>query len=253
MLVAQRNLSGRALWVLALCLVGGACAPQYYVPNTHNVPLLTHEREIVGSFSTGSSRAELQGAYALTDRLGLIASASFFEEPDDSTGDGGRGGIAEIGIGYQRPLSSRTSLQLFGLLGGGDLENHFPSTLQANPGTTGVIEGALVRYGVQPALGFRGRHVHAILSTRVVGLRYSEVDGSLVFGGDDQVQYLRARDTHFLVEPAVTLRVGSETVKGQIQLGRSFNLSHEDFRQAEGHLTFGITWMPSRDVPRRLR
>jgi len=225
-------------------VVLAACAPKYYAPNTHNVPMLTRRGDYSAVGAVGDSRFEIQGAYAVTGELAVMANAAHFDKPDDEQGDGGGGGLLEVGFGYQRPLDEHFQFAVFGLVGGGDVENHFPSTLVANPGTTGILEAKLARFGVQPVIGFRSRYVEGAASMRVVGLRYSDVRGNLIFGGEDQVQMLSSQTRHTLLEPALTLRAGFETVKLQLQLGWSSNKGHGNFRQDEGHLTAGVVYSP---------
>jgi hypothetical protein len=230
--------------LLTALLATAACAPKYYAPNTHNVPLLTADGDYSASFAIGDSRGELQGSYAVTDDVVVMLNAAFFDRRDDEDGDGGGGGLLEVGFGYQRPLNDRFQLGLFGLVGGGDVENHFPSTVAGNPGTTGILEAKLGRFGIQPVIGFRSRYVEAAASLRVLGLRYSDIGGSLVFAGEDQVQVLSSQSRHTLLEPALTIRAGFETVKLQLQMGWSVNKSHANFRQDEGHLTAAIVYSP---------
>jgi hypothetical protein len=234
-----------ALPIAALAVLGvSGCAPKYYAPNTHNVPLLTRARDFSGALAVGDSRGELQGAYAITERVAVMLNAAVFDQSDDADGDGGRGGILELGVGYLAPRGERFQLGVFGLLGGGDVENHFPSTVASNPATTGNLEASLARFGVQPALGYRSTYFEAAASARILRLRYSDVAGSLVFGGEDQVQLLRSQSSHTLLEPALTVRGGLETVKLQLQLGWSFNQGHSSFRQDEAYLTAGVVYSP---------
>lgn len=230
--------------LLPALLTLGACAPKYYAPNTHNVPLLTRARDFSAAGFIGDSRFELQGAYAITSELGVLVNAANYDKPDDEDGDGGSGGLLELGFGYSRSLDERFQLGVYGLVGGGTVENHFPSTVASNPGTTGAIEAKLSRFGVQPVIGFRSRWVEAAASLRVVGLRYSDIEGSLIFGGEDQVQALSGQAESTLLEPALTVRGGFETVKLQIQLGWSANKTDSRFRQDEGHLTVGVAYSP---------
>mgnify|MGYP001173580090 CR=1 FL=1 len=57
---------------------------------------------------------------------------------------------------------------------------------------------------------------------------------------EDQVAYLRRKNAYWLAEPALTIRVGYDFLKLQLQLGKSFNLSHADFKQDEDYLTLGF-------------
>lgn len=240
----MRNLKTFAPVLLAALLASGACAPKYYAPNTHNVPLLEGDGDYSAAFAFGDSRGDLQGAYALTDDLSLMLNGAYFERRDDEDGDGGKGGLLEVGFGYQAQLDSPFQLGIFGLVGGGNVENHFPSTLAGNPGTTGVLEADLERFGVQPVIGFRSTYFEAAASMRVMKLRYSDVTGSLIFAGEDQVQLLASQTEHTLLEPALTIRGGFPTVKLQLQLGWSVNTTHRDFRQDEGHLTAAVVYSP---------
>jgi hypothetical protein len=225
-------------------LAASGCSPRYYAPNTHNVPQLTRAGDFSGAFTFGASRGELQGAYAFTPNVAAMINAAAFDQADDEQGDGGQGGILELGLGYTTPFADRFHFSVFGLVGGGNVENHFPSTLASNPGTTGILEAKLARYGVQPSIGFRSTYFEAIGSVRVLGLRYSDVSGSLVFANEDQVQSLRSQTSHTLLEPAITLRGGFETWKLQLQLGWSKNKGHSNFRQEDGYLTAGVVYSP---------
>ena len=225
---------------VAWVLLFSGCSPKYYAPNTHNVPLLQQKGEGVISFAAGEGRAELQGAYAVTSNVGLMLNTAFLDPEDDEDGDGGKGQLFEVGLGYYRGLSKKILFETYGLVGVGDVENHFPSTLADNPSTTGKIESKLFRYGIQSALGFKSKYFDVSVSTRITRLNFSDISGSLVFSGEDQVEYLQRENTHLLVEPAVTLRTGYDFLKLQVQLGNTFNLSNSDFRQYEGHFTIGI-------------
>lgn len=231
--------------LMAMPLAVGACAPKYYAPNTQNVPLLTRRSDYSAGAAVGDSRIEVQGAYAVTNELALSVNAAHYDKRDDVDGDGGGGGLLEVGFGYQRPLDEYFHIGVFGLLGGGSVENHFPSTVASNPGTSGEIEAKLTRFGVQPFIGFRSRFFEAAASVRVVGLRYSDITGSLVFGGVDQVQLLSGQTEHTLLEPALTVRGGFETLKLHLQMGWSANKGHANFRQDEGYLTAALVYSPN--------
>jgi len=230
----------RGFACVAWVLLWSGCSPKYYVPNTHNVPLLQQQREGALSVAAGEWRAEFQGAYAVTDQVAWMLNTAFFHPEDDEEGDGGKGKLVEVGLGYCRGLPKKIVFETFGLLGIGHVENHFPSTLTDYPSTTGEIESTLVRYGIQPAVGFQSKYFDVAVSTRITGLSYGNLSGNLVFAGEDQVAYLRRKNTHLLVEPALTVRMGYDFLKLQMQLGHSFNVNNPAFRRDEGHFTWGI-------------
>lgn len=231
-------------WLVVACticaLISIGCNPKYYAPNTHNVPLLQQKGNGVASFAAGEARAELQGAYAVTNNLALMLNLASFKQKNDEEGDGGKGNLLEAGVGYYRGFSKKFVFETYGLAGIGDVENHFPSSVSGNPNTIGKIESKLFRIGVQSAIGFTSKYFDVAASTRITALNYHDISGSLIFGGEDQVVYLNQQNNHMLFEPALTLRGGYKFLKLQVQLGHSFNLSHSDFQQDDGHFTIGV-------------
>ena len=229
-----------AFMCVAWVLLWSSCSPKYYVPNTHNTPLLQQKGEGTFSFAAGEWRSEFQGAYAVTPNVAVMLNTAFFRPEDDEEGDGGKGQLFEVGLGYYRGLPKKIAFETYALLGIGHVENHFPSTLTDHPSTTGEIESTLLRYGIQPAVGFQSKYLDVSVSARITGLNYGNHSGSLVFSGEDQVAYLRRKNTHLLVEPALTMKMGFDFLKLQMQLGHSFNVNNPAFRQDEGHFTLGI-------------
>ncbi len=228
------------LCVVALIAIG--CNPKYYSPNTQNVPLLSEKGEVNLSLSGNANQAEFQGAYAAGEHFALQANGGLFIPKDLENGDGGSGKFIEAGAGYFTPVSERFVFELYGLLGTGNVENDLRSRATTNPPTTGVISASVFRYGIQPNFGFKSKYFSAAVSSRIVSLNYSNIDGDLVFDGMNQRTYLSDNSTNFLFEPALTLRAGIEKLKFQLQIGRSFNLSNEDFRQDNGYATVGLNF-----------
>lgn len=238
----KRIIFPNAYAVVFAAMFTTACSPVYHVPATQNVPLFMEKGQgRVAAFSDGGS-AEIQGSYAVSDALGLQLNTGFYFPANEDNGNGGKGQFVEVGLGYFSPVSADGKLifEVYGLLGTGGLENHFPSTLQANPGTTGTIEAKAFRYGIQPALGFRADFFEAAASARLMGINYSDIRGSLIFDNQDQVQYLKDNKSQVVLEPAFTLRAGLDWGKIQLQYAHSINLGDDNFRQSEGHLTVGL-------------
>jgi hypothetical protein len=224
----------------ALLATSTACNPIYYSPSTQNVPLLRGDGDLAGVLAVGEARFEVQGAYALSSSLGVQLNAGTYEPDDLDNGDGGSGSFVEAGIGWFGVRGERLVWEVYGLLGSGSFENHRPSSVAGNPGTTGEIEGRVLRYGVQPAIGFAWPYLEVAASSRLAGISYSDVHGSFRFQGADQVQRLRTNDRYVLLEPALTVRGGFPRVKLQLQLARSINLTEADFQQDDGLVTVAI-------------
>jgi hypothetical protein len=225
---------------LVITLVLSACNPIYYSPSTQNVPLLAERGDLRGAVVAGEARIEGQAAFAVTSSIGVQLSAANYEPEDLENGDGGSGSFVEGGVGYFGQRGGRLRWEVYGLLAAGSFENHRPSSVSGNPGTTGNIEGDLTRFGIQPAVGLVWSHFEMVGSTRLAAIRYSNVAGSFRYQQRDQVQRLQEEDSYLLLEPALTLRGGFPRVMLQIQIARSFNLTESDFEQDDGLLTIAI-------------
>ncbi len=230
------------LFFMAGCVLFTACNPKFYSPDTQNVPLISQMGETNLTVAGNGNQAEFQGAYGINENLAVKANGSFFIPEELDNGDGGSGRYFEAGLGYFTPLAGNFVFETYGIAGFGRVENHFPSTVSGNPGTSGDISANVFRYGLQPNFGYKSKHFSAAISTRIVNLSYSNINGDLVYQSQNQADYLNDNKSHFLLEPALTLRGGLEKIKLQVQFGHSLNLSNNDFRQDDNFLTLGINF-----------
>ena len=232
--------TGTACLLLAATIGFAGCNPIYYSPNTQNVLMPETRGDVSLAGTSGGENVQLQAAYAVTDDVALQLNGGIFGRDENDGDDGGAGTFIEVGAGYTGGEDAGVSWEIVGLLGAGSVENDFPSTIEDSPETTGQLRADLLRFGVQPAFGYRSKFVDVAASTRLVGLSYRNVEGSLIYRGEDQVAMLSDGNRYFLVEPAVTLRAGLENMKLQVQAGRSFNLTDRDFRQDEVMFSVGV-------------
>lgn len=221
-----------------------SCSPKYYVSNTQNVPLLSEKGEVDLTVSGNTDKVEFQGSFAATDHLGIQANGGIFIPADMDNGDGGSGKFVELGLGYftQVRESEKLIFETYGLVGFGTMENHFPSSIQDNPTTTGNISSNIYRIGVQPNFGYKSEHFAIALSSRFVYLGYDNISGNLMFQNERQVEYLRDHNSHFLIEPALTIKGGFEKIKLQLQYGYSFNVTDDNFRQEHPFISLGLNF-----------
>ncbi len=219
-----------------------ACSPKYYTANTQNVPLISQKGETNLTVSGNGNQAEFQGAYGVTDAFAVKVNAGLFIPTDLDNGNGGSGNFAEIGGGYFKALENNWVFETYGIVGFGTFENHLPSTVSDNPQTTGDISANIFRIGVQPNFGYKSKYFAAAISSRFVNLSYSDIQGDLIFEGVNQTNYLNANASNFLIEPALTLKVGFEKIKFQFQYGLSLNASNADFRQDNQFATIGLNF-----------
>lgn len=226
---------------LAILILAG-CSPKYYIPNTQNTPVIHEKNDAELTVAGNGNQYEFQGAYGLSNQVAVQLNAGFMAPEEDEDGDRGSGKFIEGGIGYYTDIAPSLQFSTYGLLGFGSVENDFPSTVNDNPSTSGEITANLTRVGVQPGLSYYTKNFSITGSARFVNLSYSNIEGSLIFADEDQVNYLEENDSNFLLEPALTIRGGSEKVKLQLQLTRSFNLSNSDFRQDDALFTLGLNF-----------
>lgn len=230
------------VFLAALSLMLGACSPNYYLPTTQNVPLIKARGESNIVVAGNANQVELQGAYGISDQLALQLNGGLIIPKNEDNGNGGEGKMIELGLGYFSNISDNFLFDVYALAGLGTLENHFPTTLPDNPGTTGKITAGLSRFGIQPGLSYHTPYFSVSASARLASLNYANVEGNLIFDGEDQVAYLEDNRSSFLIEPALTLRAGLERIKLQIQLMKSFNASNSDFKQDDTLLSIGLNF-----------
>lgn len=236
----MKNLRISLLAVVGFALA--SCNPKYYTPNTQNVPLMSQKGETNLTLTGNGNQVEFQGAYAATQDIAVIANGGLFIPADLDNGNGGSGKFVELGAGYFKPVAQNWVFETYGILGFGSVENHLPSTKDANPQTSGDISANIVRIGIQPNFGYKSKHFSAAISSRLVNLSYSNIKGDLIYEGEQQTAYLDKNSSNFLLEPALTIRGGLERIKLQMQLGYSLNLSNNDFRQDDSFLTLGLNF-----------
>lgn len=217
-----------------------SCSPTYYIPNSHNVPLISEKGETQILVAGNQDRIEFNAAYALTESFAIKANAAIYI-PKKDVGFGS-GNYFEFGGGYFSKFASNEKFvfETYGLLGVGSLENQFTDDIQSI--THGFMLANAIRLGIQPNVGYRSKFFTCAVSTRFVNLRYYNVRGNLVIDSINQIDYLKTNNSYFLLEPALTIRVGFEKLKLQAQMGYSINLSEMNLRQDEAYITLGLNY-----------
>ncbi|MBP6759581.1 MAG: hypothetical protein KA133_10045, partial [Flavobacterium sp.] len=216
---------------LLICVAFAGCGPVYYVPNTQNVPVIKKKGQTNLTLGINSSEStngyEFQGAYGLTDKIALQFNIDRIKSSDDVSN--GSGNFIEFGPGYYKNLSKHFVFETYGLLGLGGFKyeeyNNTPQKINAN----------FFRVAVQPSISFSSKYFIASLSGRVANLNYNSVSGNYY-----DIDYLKAHNSYWLVEPALTLQGGPENVKIFLQFQISENLTNPLFQQDYTLVTFGL-------------
>lgn len=230
-------------WLLGSVLLLAGCNPVLYAPNTLNAPMITRKGEGNVAVHFGEEKTvSVEAAYSPFERIGVLVDVTRARAPDNPSGAGGSMTIVEAGIGRYRPFKDRFFWDAYGIAAFGGIENHAPTSVTTAPGTTGTLDANFVRYGLQPSLGWRSRFVDLAFSSRIVGLRYYDIQGRLVLDTRNVQDYLRSNRNQFLLEPALTARAGYKGLKVQAQLGHGFNVSERDFPQRNDFVSWGILY-----------
>lgn len=206
------------------------CSHYYYSPNAHNVPLFKEKNEVRLNIaaSTGDefNGTELQAAYSPSNSIGVMANfINAHGGQQNGNGNYGEGTLAEAGVGYFIPLAENFVFEVYG--GGGygkmshryELVNNAPTSSYMPPNATADIN--MLRGFIQPNLGFATDYFDVAFSARMCLLHYSNISAANVanMSSDEQfnLNYINARPTTYVVEPAITLRGGWKYIKVQTQ------------------------------------
>ncbi|WP_375448317.1 hypothetical protein [uncultured Fibrella sp.] len=209
----------RLACVLVLCQ---SCRT-VYTPNALNVPLLQEQGEIKLLVAPNN----YQAAYAVTDKIGIIANGRVATSANSSTINGAadnfdaKNTVFEAGVGYYGRTGRNLTYELYG--GGGISQVGFHGT-GSSVGKNYDVSG--MKFFVQPNIGFTSRGFDIAFSTRLSGLQFSTATGNYTATDlkNNDLDGL-AKSTHLFLEPAITLRGGYKYVKLQMQLGGSFKLT----------------------------
>lgn len=204
------------------------CIHSYYLPNTHNVPLLTEKKDVrisAGTYQGLQTGFEFQGSYAVTNNIGLMGNAMAVSGTN-SYGDS-RIRYFDLGCGYFKPLNSHFVFETYAVAGFGSARNTFESGSYNDANFTKLF--------VQPSIGYKSKFMDLALSFRLASLNFTSLVNTGQIGGTDltDIQFIQNNSNSFLSEPAITVRFGSDRLKLQGQYGWSFNMSHPEFPQGD--------------------
>ncbi|MBD0259768.1 MAG: hypothetical protein ICV83_28965 [Cytophagales bacterium] len=231
---------------LPVLLLLGSCSHKFYAPNTHAVPLFQQQGEVraSGMLWTGTevNGVELQGAYALTNHLGMVVNVIAARGGEVGDARSGYGYLLEAGSGYFRPLGEYGVFEAYGGLGVGQAKNRYHSDRSVISTANSTV--GLVRVFGQPSIGLTTPYFDAAFSTRVAWLSMHNpretARGAPAFSGNYEWEYMRLNPNSLLFEPAATLRAGWKYCKLQLQMGVSVNVTHPEFPQETLNMSIGL-------------
>lgn len=224
---------------IATVFLLSACSHVYYAPNGQNVPLLKEQGELqISGASAGSGEgggANIQGAYAITNNVGVVLNSYIASGENDDSGANGNGFAVEGGAGWFKPINDFIVFESYAGVGGGSINNNYADNTSSKV--------SFVRPYIQPAIGFTSNYVDLAFATRFAMLNYTGISRSgmmLDSTNNAQLNYIGDNKTQLFFEPGVTLRAGWKYVKFQFQYVWSVNLNNNAINRDNHNVSLGL-------------
>ncbi|WP_338791256.1 hypothetical protein V9L05_01090 [Bernardetia sp. Wsw4-3y2] len=248
------------LYLLFMVVIFSSCQPNYYVPNMHTVPLLTQKGEgflsVASSNPTfdSTSQISVQTSYLITNHFAaqtnnafhnLITGSTNIINSNNTNKIGTKGQMHELGFGYlfsdsiknrflKKNIKRTRHIGIWGIAAIGNIETYIQNQ--------GKLNANMFLVGINPTFSKSMKYISASMSFKTFYLRYTKVEGDLLFGGKEEVEYLSNRKHNFIIEPAMTARIGLEKFKFVFQFLCSNNIKYGNERQTSLILSLGLTY-----------
>lgn len=198
------------------------CGPLFYSASSHNVPLIEEKGETVLNMAGDQKGVAFHAAGGLSENISIKADVAVFlpyETLYDSYDNRNIfGTYSELGAGYFTDIDDVFVFEIFAFTGYGVSKNRFQDKEDDDDSVYGYLNVGHFDIGLQPDIGYKIENFEIAVSARLFYLRFVKVDGDLVFRDESQRDYLKENRSHFILEPALTCRVGHEKIKYQLQL-----------------------------------
>jgi hypothetical protein len=223
----------------------------FYAPVAQNVPLNDSSNEftglVAGSFGAENECFEAQAGYSFPAHIALTASylTGGTHHNPGSVEDYSKINHFEGAIGYYKPFGNIGVFELYGGFGGGR-QNHVFAYDEYTGGLIWVWRAdgkADLNYSqifMQPNIGVKLKWFEGAFSCRLSRLDYKDLTYSATTGHITELNDLKATDKMFLLEPAFTFRAGSPSLKVQMQLVLSSNLTNRNLLTEVVRINFGL-------------
>jgi hypothetical protein len=213
------------LIIAVLIAVFTSCATTLYTSNTINTPLLKRK----GEFQLTATKNDAQGAVAITNRVGIIANGFYRNYQNKTTKHYGQ--LVELGIGhYRSTIDDHLIFENYFGLGYGKIYKEQEFTKADASTYIGSFRTNGTKIFMQPSVGFASKIFDLAFTPRISMVKYMNFSSDNYPSNELENDYLTNNELtklpYFLFDPAVTLRVGYQYLKAQIQYGRTINLGN---------------------------
>ncbi len=223
--------------------LASSCAPIYYAPNAHNVPLFKEKNDLRVSahYSIGEDikAIELQTAYAFDSAFSIQLNGMRTIDNEKAYG-----AYIDVALGHFKPLPNGWVFEIYAGFGSGKVNWQYGDSYSNNFGLDNPRSRVkFSKFFLQPSIGYAGTNLNFAFSYKIGFLSYNNLLTNIP--SDQWMNYdlpLINGSSYLMSEPALTLRLGEELIKLHAQLGYSTNLQNNDFKynQDNWNLNFGL-------------
>ncbi|MCB0568196.1 MAG: hypothetical protein KDC66_00455 [Phaeodactylibacter sp.] len=239
-------------------LLAGSCSPTLYIPNMINTPLLGEKGDfraaIGGTGMAPEASFDLQGSYALSDQLAVMASGSLMGQRQQQEWSGFRQDLVEAGLGTYKAFwpnrngFNRGRAEVFAGAGAAWSEDRSVYDINNGYNNYDTYRSNYQRLFLQPGFGIRTRVLDAAITTRLAWVNFSDYQHRR---GGEAIE--KSRFGFATVEPVLTLGLGYKYVKVFLQIGtvnpflNPDNYDRVTGAYLDGHFNGGLSFTPWRE------
>lgn len=245
----MKKISLLILFVLSL----SSCTHYYYMPSVKNVPLFKEKNEYCISGAVSSAEEieakEVQVAYSVSNRFAVMANYMKAEGGNLSSNDWGKGKYLEAAFGYYNPYKKNKVFQVFAGMGIGNQQHQYEeSSYSFMVGTSyydiGSSDLSFRKYFMQPSIGYTNKIVDIAFTSGLGMLSFYKVNNNINTEKQPyfEVESIAKNRNRFLLENALTLRLGWNYVKVQFQLQTSHQLGKPALKFEGGGASMGLSF-----------
>ena len=225
-----------------------SCSPLYYVPNVQQVPLFTDKNQ--GTINTGMLFMDpgglaLSGAYSITNHFGLVGNFIAVGSKTETSIE--KGVSTGLGVIYYLPIKENLVFETtVGTAFGNAINGNFDGLDIQN-------KVNFNSFYVQPSLGMVYKNfemalsvkynIHSFSNLSADFLSYYEqglVTYSSFYGGSGTTYTNPLDNPYHFIEPALTVRIGWQSVKFSMQYVYSMRVSSTELARQQYNINLGL-------------
>lgn len=204
---------------------------------------MIHKGDVEFGGYVGTNGNDLHGAFAISNNFGLTINGSHADTHSDSSDRYRKHLYGEAGFGYTRILTSEISdgedvvpiFTCFGGFGLGKAEGltQFSNIFNNNLKYTNISKGNFLKFYLNPSIGWTSDIVEFYINTKINYVQFTKLENHLQADWQNAIEEDGFKYNVYY-EPTLTLRAGSEVIKGSLQAGLSIGHYPDDHTAFRG-------------------